>query len=389
MAVKARLNTMVTKGATAIWYGLVLCMLLSACETTHEEEPVSAFKQSEPIEVTELFRIGNEQDLLFQFGTTLVVDSAGRLFISDPPFHLIRVFSASGDSLGVIGSEGEGPGEFRMISGIGMDHADSLYVWDFHLRRVTVFSPGLQPKASRTFRLKYRPEGGIGDVLKPDTTGFVFLWASYPNQDWDKHLPLWLSWSDAQGNVVQDSILLIPPVQHLIERWEGGESMIRIPFARHPIVRLGRDNRIYYGWTENLEIEAYSLEGELLQTIRLPSRPIALTDAELNEAIEELGGGRFGGRKVQALKQIELPKTRPAFNDLVIGEGQMWIKVPDRLDSLSTWQVVDLSKQEVARCFLPEQLSIKVVRHGFLYAMERMGYDQYEVVVYRINDKDS
>lgn len=112
--------------------------------------------------------------------------------------------------------------------------------------------------------------------------------------------------------------------------------MIRIPFARHPIVRLGRDNRIYYGWTDNLEIEAYSLEGERLHTIRLPSRPIALTDAELKEAIEERGGGRFGGRKVQALKQIELPKTRPAFNDLVIGEGQVWIKVPDRLDSLST-----------------------------------------------------
>ena len=92
---------------------------------------------------------------------------------------------------------------------------------------------------------------------------------------------------------------------------------------------------------------------------------------------------------MQALKRIELPKTRPAFNDLAIGEGQVWIKVPDRLDSLSTWQVVDLSKQEVARCFLPEQLSIKVVRHGFLYAMEKIAYDQYEVVVYRINDKDS
>ena len=96
----------------------------------------------------------------------------------------------------------------------------------------------------------------------------------------------------------QDSIpSVIPPVQHLIERWEGGESIIRIPFARHPIIRLGRDNRIYYGWTENLEIEAYSLEGELLQTIRLPSHPIALTDAEWKEAIEERGGGGFGARK--------------------------------------------------------------------------------------------
>ena len=92
---------------------------------------------------------------------------------------------------------------------------------------------------------------------------------------------------------------------------------------------------------------------------------------------------RFGARRKEVLQRIDLPKTRPAFDDFVIGDGRIWIDVADRGDSLSTWHVVDLTTHEVSTTLLPKNVSIKTIRNGHLYTLQMMEYDTYEVVVYK------
>jgi len=67
-------------------------------------------------------------------------DSRGRYYVySGLPYFL--VFSPEGNALQRIGRRGGGPGEFRAVTGIMIDPADSLFVFDARHGRITVFSP--------------------------------------------------------------------------------------------------------------------------------------------------------------------------------------------------------------------------------------------------------
>lgn len=63
----------------------------------------------------------------------------GRVFAPQPREGLLRIFYADGKFIGVRGRPGEGPGEFRRMSGIGFV-GDTLWVSDNALRRVSLFS---------------------------------------------------------------------------------------------------------------------------------------------------------------------------------------------------------------------------------------------------------
>ena len=72
----------------------------------------------------------------------LTVDARGdRVYVPQEMSGRVRVFDArSGESLYAMGRSGEGPGEFRLIGVIGWT-ADTLYVTDFLLARISYFSP--------------------------------------------------------------------------------------------------------------------------------------------------------------------------------------------------------------------------------------------------------
>jgi ABC-type Fe3+ transport system permease subunit/DNA-binding beta-propeller fold protein YncE len=82
----------------------------------------------------------NAGDLAFP--RSVAVNSAGETYISEYGLaERIQRFSSRGTNLlTVIGSEGEGPGQFRRAEGIGIDSQDRLFVADSCNHRVQVFS---------------------------------------------------------------------------------------------------------------------------------------------------------------------------------------------------------------------------------------------------------
>jgi hypothetical protein len=71
----------------------------------------------------------------------LAVGADGTIAISQLLDHRVRFFSVTGDSTGSFGRSGEGPGEFDRITRIGW-LADTLWVMDFALGRITLVTPG-------------------------------------------------------------------------------------------------------------------------------------------------------------------------------------------------------------------------------------------------------
>jgi hypothetical protein len=83
---------------------------------------------------------GVEHDLDLVLGLT--VSPKGVIVAPVVREHRLQFFDATGKPLSSLGRTGEGPGEFRILgSGISGWIADTLWVYDVGLRRVTLVSP--------------------------------------------------------------------------------------------------------------------------------------------------------------------------------------------------------------------------------------------------------
>ncbi len=72
----------------------------------------------------------------------------------------VGVFHAQGRLQTLLGRQGEGPGEYARIWRVQVGPGDSLYVYDRHLSRRTVYSPGLD-----MIRVDPLPPGRFRDVV--------------------------------------------------------------------------------------------------------------------------------------------------------------------------------------------------------------------------------
>ena len=112
------------------------------------------------LELTRIVTIGQSGDSISpDLYATVARSSANRYFVApiDVP-GAIGVYDQRGRLTGIIGRSGQGPGEFREISVLKMDRADSLYVYDPANSRVTVYTPEL-----RVARIVRVPFTGVVD----------------------------------------------------------------------------------------------------------------------------------------------------------------------------------------------------------------------------------
>ena len=81
------------------------------------------------------------------------IDRHSRYFVYGGSAPYFWVFDSSGRITHRIGRRGEGPGEFSRVTGIAFGEADSVFVFDRPLQRVTVYTSDLE--FARTFQLGF------------------------------------------------------------------------------------------------------------------------------------------------------------------------------------------------------------------------------------------
>jgi hypothetical protein len=112
------------------------------------------------IELAKVVTLGKSGDSISpDLFATVARSSKNRYFVApiDAP-GAIGIYDQRGTFTGTIGRSGQGPGEFREIAILKMDHADSLYVFDPANSRVTVYTPEL-----RIARIVRIPFAGVVD----------------------------------------------------------------------------------------------------------------------------------------------------------------------------------------------------------------------------------
>jgi len=172
--------------------------------------------------------------------SAIATDSRGRLLVADRA--QVFLLARSGELLGTLGRKGSGPGEFHLISGLGVLPGDTAVVWDGAELRLTWFSPA--GKVVRTRSVTGPPP--FTDprrvVMSPLGQGVILAWAFglvRPGGTPDSVALVYHEWGS-----------LAPKVLAVIEdlSWVNGGQVLgsRYPFGPRALYAVSRSGRFAF-----------------------------------------------------------------------------------------------------------------------------------------------
>jgi hypothetical protein len=279
-----------------------------------------------------------------------------RVLVADGQSLQMRLFEVSGEVIWSLGRRGEGPGEFRSFSAVGITLGDSVRVFDRTNRRITTLNPNGQPIG--TLPLEEvggrRPSSGArftpnGILVVPVSAGYTRPPSSDLRVERDS-LTLYLLDSGGEELANLGTFLKEESVVRAQRRGAVVQTLRRpIPFGRRTEWTTGQ-GRVFVGTNETFEISSYDLSGTLVRILRVPTLTRRLMPEEVDE-YKSFFLDRWGATP-EDLRQIEevfsdefLPAFAPAFSTLFHDEdGRLWVEeYQPRPELREIWYVFEAS----------------------------------------------
>ena len=346
-----------------------LVATVAACDRSEPPLDLPAGNTTE-LTLTETFRIGDEAagDTVFLGDdVTVSVDSRGQVYVTDRDLHSIRVFSGTGDRIGTIGRAGEGPGEFASRPQIQVGPADTLYALETRANRITVFAPDnhalvetIDVSGADSFNESFQSIKTIAGLLGVTPDGIVLHYSTtlIPMMaDLDAPNPAGIRLLGRSGVVSSEKICELPSRDMAYApRGIGGFWLARLPYGRDAFFALSRDNLMYCGRNDAIEIEVRSVDGSVRYAISVPHEPVPISAAERDRALAKPPELKD---RIRSL----LPKSKPAFEALLVDDGgRVWLRLSTPEGAADVrWIVLDLDGNNVAFTMLPVSVWLQVV----------------------------
>lgn len=277
--------------------------------------------------------------------------SDGRIVVADNGASNLRAFDAEGRHLWSAGRKGEGPGEFRYLSGLFVTPGDSVAVPDLTATRVSLFGPG--GELGRTVSLA----GATGDRL-PSVDG-VFGDGSLAVSGSVSTMMRGGAKVPERDTFPVLRVSRTGEVRDTLARVAGGETVAitagqmavstTIPFGRDTY-RAVHGDRLYLADSERWEVEERDADGALLRRLRRPWTPEpldeAVVEAHRRRRLERAEAAPDHFRDVQRrmAEEIPYPGTASAFAGLLVdAAGNLWLRRhddPTDPDAPPVWDVL-------------------------------------------------
>lgn len=313
--------------------------------------------------------------------TAVVTGADGRIYVADAQAAEIRVFSPAGEFLSRLGRDGEGPGEFRDVSGLGIAPDGGIAALDGQLGRVSLFRA--DGEFVRSFRLE-RPFmiTTYGALVRFDSLGRFYDRTTLSHAVAVDTLAI-VRYSPA-GEVDDTVIVAIHEPQRVFVRRGGVPVMsLGLPFAAAPLATVGPDGSIYATRADAYEIARLGPGGDTLRVIRRAVTPPVVTAAERDSALREI---RQRYREAAGAEPRELPPIpdhKPAILALHVDDaGYLWVlgSPEGPAEAGVDWDVFDLE----GRYLGPVPLPPMVVWHIGERAIAGVAYDELGVARVRV-----
>ncbi|GIW51409.1 MAG: hypothetical protein KatS3mg081_0764 [Gemmatimonadales bacterium] len=316
-----------------------------------------------------------EDQILFRVAGALRL-SDGRIVVADGSNRL-RYYRPDGSLDRVAGRTGEGPGEFRRISWIGLLPGDSAIVFDLAQWRLSIFDPA--GEFVRSFR------AGAGDTVRFVQVAGRFGDGSFLGQGpvntggripqgLERHdIPLYRLGPD--GSVL-DALGEFPGNELYFEPVAGGGFSFYRPFFPRSASFVASGTYLYVGTGDLYEIRQLDLRGKLLRLIRRLREPVQVTEQDIRREREERLATESGAARqavARALDAMPKPAVFPAYGLIRAGEdGGIWVQdYPARPAAEIAWAVFDSTGALRAEVKLPWRFDPQDIGRDFVLGVWR------------------
>lgn len=327
----------------------------------------------------------------FSVISSVAFDSDGRIYVSDALESHITVLEPDGAVAQRIGQRGRGPGEFQRTTQVQILPGDSLFAFDPELSRVTVFPPNRTDPAY-TVNLAERASFGRPDWIAKihSTNRMLAAYSGGLSPEHDDHGLNIVRLLEADGSLVQDSVLLFPGPQMLTAEMAGRMMSVPNPFGAAGLVRMGPDGQIIYSWTDSLGIEVYGLDGNPVGAFVMDHPGVPVTEQDIAATFAHFPGGPPPG-----IRQ-HVPDRWPAIKDVVVDDaGRMWVGLITPPTEEQEWILLETDGEYVCSLLLPPSRmrttvtamnsGIRAASHDRIYTVEiDPETDAPGIVVYQI-----
>jgi hypothetical protein len=305
----------------------------------------------------------------------------GRYVVADGGANEVRFFDRSGQYLNSSGRAGDAPGEYRVISAIGMGPGDSLWVFDYGNRRFTVLSDEGEPQRTVSLGGFLSAVGGVGRL--PDGSFVVKEgWGRAASGNERSGLtrdPVAVATLSPDGASV-DTLGMFPGREVFLSV-ENGRAVMSTPLFAHNTNAVISGENVLIGVQEEMEIGLHSTDGTLRQIYRVPNADLHLGAADVAARRQQVLSSVPEDRRSRVgedLDRLDVPDSRPAYGRLLVGsDGSLWAAEQVRYPAIPrTWTVFDSTGRLLGNVDMPERFRLYQIGSDWVLGV---GLDEYDV----------
>jgi hypothetical protein len=371
---------------------IVLAGLLISCTDSQNEDNRSLDKSLVDMNITEVQRFGNHSDIVIGNMGIVEVDQYDRVFIAENSVgsRTVHVFSPDGRYVTNIGSEGNGPGEFRTLGHL-IANSGTIYLFDRMNNKLLSFTENeSDTKYQLTDEIRLSKsalssdkaiEGeSLEELFVLDNGSFLVGYedAKTPNID-DRRIHYYLT--DNEGELIEDAVQFSQNAETIFNAQVGNSSItMELPFLNRPLIAISEGGIIYLAESDNFEISVVNMDGDSVRSISIDVEPAPLNKDDVLKWYE--------GNEVfySAIQKAPFPEYWPVLNNFIMDdENRVWVSTIVENFDIHEWWVLDEIGEPITKFEWPRQEPIEVVHNGFMYARqtdEETGVQ--EIVKYRI-----
>jgi hypothetical protein len=314
---------------------LLFAVVLDGACSVDAPNAAVVVKRTESSDTMEVLSIGTPEvfrvDSIAVLWQSSDLANAGRMAIVGPNLVIadrdrLHIVPTSGATPWSVGRAGEGPGEFRLIWGVGDFGGDSIAVYDAVLRRLTILTPqGAYTRSTRlTLPEPYMEARVESNVLVRSGDGVVMVLSTHMDSRLEVSDRAALVWIDVNADtnkvarVLDDHhFMSIPNTRYLVSRSMYPYS--RLIAVSKAGVLAHADGMEYCFYIEHpLENEQRSSKS-CRRWLRAP-----IGSGAKNPDLEGFADDKA---LLAGLKKQAVPESMPSFDDLQFGsDGRVWVR---------------------------------------------------------------
>jgi hypothetical protein len=258
---------------------------------------------------------------------------ADTLFVADAMLETIQAFDLAGNHLGSWGKKGEGPGEFRSLSGMAADGDGLLWAMDEFGLRLTAFPRDGDPYSAPS--VKSSLGGGSLSWFGVFRGDSLFDLEFFGRATGTYREPQLVLAHVSEGSLERVDSVSFPeferPTRPVAARGGGGE-MRSPPFWPTRHFTLSPQGTLWINDVAEYELHEIGLSGDTLTTIRVLTSPRPVTKGERNGAARATGWPRG-----------KIPRSHQLLQSIAVGvDGRVWAEIRDEDEEVRTWDVWSL-----------------------------------------------